>query len=267
MIQLNPTLCDETNRIQMTLLHFGHACLGNWWNGEEDFLSCSQLYYIVKGSAKVLCNGKTLLTMEEGNWYLIPTGTSVTYWCEDFMEEIYFHFKLCNINRIDLLQGCPSPYQLPIQKDMTSLFLACLSSHDVIDGIRLRQIVYSVLLNFIDEYNISLNKRELSPCVLKAITYIGNHLSMRLTMSDIVNMAYVSKSTLEKYFKKELGVSVYQYLLDTVLFEAGQLLLKTSLSIRDISELFGFYDQFYFSKRFKEKFGKSPKEFRHAAPM
>ncbi len=267
MIKLNPALCDITNQIHLNLIHFGHAYLENWWKGGEESLNCSQLYYIVKGSAKVLCNGETLLTMEAGNWYLLPTGTAVTYWCDDFMEEIYFHFTLCNIDRIDLLDGCPSPYHLPIRNDLKTLLLTHLTSQNPIDGIHLKQILYDVLFCFIKEYDIPLNQKSFSPCILKALTYINNHLSMNLTTDEIVKQTYVSKSTLEKYFREELGVSVYRYLLDTVLIKSSQLLLSTNLSIRDISERYGFYDQFYFSKQFKKKFGKSPKAFRNTAPM
>ena len=85
MIKLNPVLCEEANRMQTSLIHFGHAVLGPWWKGKDVFLNCSQLYYIVKGSAKVLLGNNELLTMEEGNWYLLPSGLSVTYWCDDFM--------------------------------------------------------------------------------------------------------------------------------------------------------------------------------------
>ena len=65
-----------------------------------------------------------------------------------------------------------------------------------------------------------------------------------------------------KRFKAELSKPVGEYVNDTIMFEAGQLLLKTNLSILAISEKYGFSDQFYFSRRFKEKFGVSPMKYR-----
>ncbi len=267
MIQLNPTLCEETNRIQLSFIHIGHAILGTWWKGSNEFLDCSQLYYIVKGSAKVLYGDNQLLVMEAGNWYLLPCGTAVTYWCEDFMEEIYFHVKLHNLDNIDLLQHCLSPCRLPVQEDRKDFFLQCIHSQNPTDGIRLRQIITSVLLDFIDHYHITLKNSKMSPCVSRAIAYMNSHLSMNLKIDEILANAFVSKSTLERRFKKELNCSVHEYLHNMVMAEAGRFLLNTNWSVGTISEHFGFCDQFYFSKRFKDKFGKSPKEFRNTAPM
>ncbi|MBE7041368.1 MAG: helix-turn-helix transcriptional regulator [Ruminococcaceae bacterium] len=266
-IELNPALCDEANRLQLSLHHFGHSILGTWWKSEGETIQCSQLYYIVKGSANVLCNDETLLTMTAGNWYLLPTGTKVKYSCDNFMEEFYFHFKLCDIDRVDLLENGSGPYTLPIREDKTKLFFKLLKSNSPVDGIRLQNELFTSLLNMIDVCGIILKKTELSPCVSKAISYIHSHLSIGLSVSEIVKHSYVSKTTLEKYFKRELGVSVHEYLYNSVMFEASQMLLKTDLPIGIISEQFGFCDQFYFSNRFKETFGKSPKDFRNSVPM
>lgn len=267
MIHLNPYLCEEANNLRLSLVHFGHATLGPWWRGKKESLVCSQIYYIVKGSAKVLLSGDNLLTMEAGNWYLLPSGLSVEYWCDDFMEEIYFHFKLYNIDQIDLLSNHPVPCRLPIREDMTALFLRLIESRSPVDSIRLQNAVYSILLDFIDSHGINLKKTELSPCVQKAVSYINSHLSMQLSVDEIVSESGVSKSTLEKCFKEELLCPVHEYLANTIMFEASRLLLKSKLSVLAISEQFGFCNQFYFSKRFKDKFGKSPKEFRNSVPM
>ncbi|MBR5543634.1 MAG: helix-turn-helix transcriptional regulator [Oscillospiraceae bacterium] len=265
MVRGNPILCEEASRMSLSLIHCVHAKLGTWWRKDtEERCACSQLYYIVKGEAVVICNGERIV-MKEGNWYLLPDGVSVKYWCDDFMEEFTFHFKLCNIDRVDLLRNCRRAYTFPIKEDFTPFFSRCLESEEAKDALRLCGIIYDMLCRFIDEYDIKLAETELSPCVSKAVAHINKNLSMQLTVDEIAKASFVSKSTLEKYFKEELSCSVHGYLLNTVLFEAGNLLLKTSISIRNISERFGFCDQFYFSKCFKEKFGKSPKDFRKSS--
>lgn len=266
MIHLNPLLCEEANHTQLTMVYFGHAKLSTWWNGTES-LKCSQLYYIVKGQGKVMCNDETLLIMREGNWYLLPTGTNVRYWCEDYMEEIYFHIKLCDFNHIDLFQNCNGPFTLPIEENITSYLLALLKSNETIDSIRLKSTVLSILLKFVDTYKINFKKNQLSECVANAISFIHNHLSIQTSVDEIVKASYVSKTTLEKHFGRELGVSVHEYMYNNIMFEASQMLIKSSLSIHNVSEQFGFCDQFYFSKCFKQKFGMSPKEYRKSAPM
>ena len=62
-------------------------------------------------------------------------------------------------------------------------------------------------------------------------------------------------------------MSVNEYIYDVVMSKAEYLLRAGDLSISEISERFGFYDQFYFSKRFREKFKRSPREYRKDKPI
>jgi len=262
-VKENSFLCEEVSKTTFSLIHFVHAKLGTWWKGGTETILCTHLYYIKEGSATVICNGEQALTMKGGNWYLLPTGTSVKYWCDDFMEEYVFHFKLCNIDHTDLLFSVPEPLTLPIKKDISQRLLKLLESNSFSHTIELQSIVFSALCDFINEFDIDLKPPELAPCVLKAISYINRNLSMRLSVTELATRSFVSKSTLEKQFRKGLGISVNEYLFDAVILKASQLLRNSEMSIRDISESLGFCDQFYFSKRFKQKFKKSPKDYRN----
>lgn len=263
-VDQNPALCEETNQLNLTLIHFVHANLGTWWKGDTQTILCTHLYYITKGSATVICNGDTHLTMEGGNWYLLPTGTSVKYWCDDFMEEFAFHFKLCNIDHTDLLFRTDGPYHLPIEEDITDRLSQLLERDSPSAAIELHGMLFSTLCRFINKFNIDLNRQKLSPCISKAISYINKNLSSQISVSELAKHAYVSKSTLGKCFKRELGVSVNEYISDAVMLKASQLLRNSKMSVHEISESLGFCDQFYFSKRFKDKFRKSPKDFRNS---
>ena len=90
---------------------------------------------------------------------------------------------------------------------------------------------------------------------------------MQLTISEIAENTFISKSTLTKHFQKELSMSVNEYIYDLVMSGAEYMLATSDVSMQEISEKFGFYDQFYFSRRFKEKFGQSPREYRKGKPL
>lgn len=263
-VEQNPLLCKEANKLNISLFYFLHATLDSSWRGGSETILCSHLYYITKGSATVVCNNNTTLTMEAGNWYLLPTGTSVKYWCDDFMEEFAFHFKLCNNDHADLLFRTPGPYTLPIEEDITKILFALLESNTSTNAIKLQNIIYSKLIDFIETCNITFNQPKLSPCVSKSISYINKNLSIQISATELSEKFFVSKSTVEKCFRKELGISVHEYLSDAVMLKASELLRNTNMPIHDISEDLGFCDQFYFSKQFKKKFGKSPRDFRNS---
>lgn len=264
MVEQNTTLCEEVNRINLKLIHFVHGKLASWWKGGTETILCSHLYYIRKGSATVICNGTTHITMSEGNWYLFPTGTAVKYWCDDFMEEFAFHFKLCNIDHTDLLFRSGGPFVLPIEEDISEKLQKLLHDESINAAITVQNIVYSQIIRFVDRHAIKLNTPTLSPCVSKALSYINCHLSMNLSVTDIAKSSFVSKSTLAKNFKAEVGVSVHEYISDAVMLKASHLLRSKDMSIHSISESLGFCDQFYFSKCFKDKFRKSPRDFRNS---
>jgi len=61
---------------------------------------------------------------------------------------------------------------------------------------------------------------------------------------------------------KELGTTVNNYIDDLILTRAAQMIAEGVLSISAISNRFGFCDQFYFSRKFKAKFGIMPSEYK-----
>lgn len=263
----NSPLCENTNHVHLTLLHFGHAVVGTEWTGSTTDNGMSRLYYIVDGEAEILPEEGAPTLLKKGNWYLLPAGCSFSFSCADFMEQFYFHLKLCDLDGLDLLSAIPSPVSLSLSEEKTALLFSCLKSDALADGIVLRHEIEGILLTLLDRHSVRLESNRFSPVVVKAIKYIKRNLSAQLTVAEIAEHVFVSTSTLSKHFKAELSKSVSEYVNDRIMFEACQRLLKTNLSILAISEKYGFSDQFYFSRRFKEKFGLSPMKYRKTAIM
>ena len=63
-------------------------------------------------------------------------------------------------------------------------------------------------------------------------------------------------------FREEMGLTPGQYMDEQVFLQAEQLLRRTDLSIQQISDLLGFCDPCYFSRRFHKRYGLSPKQYR-----
>ena len=260
----NEPLRSKISHIRLDLLHFGHAIVGRKWAGSCINPAFSRLYYILFGSAVLVGHDGTRTVLSKGEWVLLPSGYSFDFSCEDQLDHIYFHLTLCDVDEIDRLSSFSMPVTLSDLPDESEEFASLIRSESLSDGLLLRHRVEKIILAFLASYHIGIEENKLSPCVLRAIRYIKQQLSVSLTLDDIATHAYVSKSTLTKHFRKELAVSVCAYVMNAALFESAQQLLKTDLSVLEISEKYGFSDPFYFSRRFKEKFGISPLRYRKA---
>lgn len=259
----NPELCKLGNRLHLEILAFGYAKVDPAWSGDVSSPLYSRLYYITEGEFSIQPANAERITLNKGKWYLIPAGRSFQYDCSCAMEHFYFHIKLCDFDRTDLLRNCPEPLCLDCGTDTNyDLLLKCLESKNLTDGLYLRQMVFDLIIALIEKHKIHIKAEDYSQCIYKALRYIKQNLSMQLTIQDIATNTYVSKSTLTKCFRKELHMSVNEYINATIMAEAEQLLMTNNISIHDLSQKFGYTDQLYFSRRFREKFNKSPRAYR-----
>lgn len=249
-------ICKLANRINLNLMYFGSAKILNNWEGSVTSPDYSRLYFITSGSA-IIQNSETKLTLTPGKWYFLPSGFSFDFKFPKNMEHIYFHFKLCDIDEIDLLRFTRKPYILKNHEEISKI-LSLITSTSVTDAIFIKQFIYKLIAPITE--NISV--KDYSPCVLRALQYIKSNLFVGITIEDIAAAAYTSKSTLTKKFRKELRMSVNEYVSDTILSDAARRLITKNESILSISERYGFSDQFYFSRKFKQKFGMSPRAYR-----
>lgn len=259
-IMMNSELCRLVNRISLNLLTFGFATVDPEWSGRVLSPGFSRLYYISKGSFSI--TGENKFVLESGNWYLVPAGYSFDFDCEEIMEHFFFHVKLCDFDETDLLKNCKVPLCLEADNIDTAFIEKCVSDNSLVSGLALRQTVSEILLSFLEKYGISISSEDYSPLIYKALAYIKQNLSMQLTIEEISQNIFVSKSALTKHFRKELSVSVNEYICNLVMSQAERLLKTTNIPVLDISQRFGFSDQFYFSRKFRECFGMSPREYR-----
>ncbi len=257
----NQFLCELANHLHLTILTYRRAEVDTAWRGEICGAPFTYLYYIVGGHADIETD-EGILPLDAGNWYLLPSGCSFRFRCCKRMDHIYFHITLSGAEQLDLLSQCRRPLRLGFTEAPRLIFDCLHGSGDVICALSVKNFISRVLLSGLTEHAVTLRPRKLSPVILAATEYINSHLSAQLKTSEVAEQCFISKSTLTKHFQKELSISVQAYLYDILLTEASRLLLKENLSVLQISERLGFSDQFYFTRRFKAKYGVPPNKYR-----
>lgn len=89
-----------------------------------------------------------------------------------------------------------------------------------------------------------------------------NEYHTNVTLDDLSRHFGRSKSYISHMFKKAGGVSIREYCNHLKLEDAKRILLSTDRSVTEVALEVGFQDVSYFVHLFKEKYGKSPLQYR-----
>lgn len=96
----------------------------------------------------------------------------------------------------------------------------------------------------------------------RAEAFMWAGIARPLTLEEIAGEAALSVSRFSSLFRRYYGESPMQYLNRRRMDLAAQQLLYHAVSCKQIAEMTGFADQFHFSRRFRQFWGLSPREFR-----
>lgn len=101
-----------------------------------------------------------------------------------------------------------------------------------------------------------------SPLIQKVISRVEFDLAGDLSLKANAKALNVNASYLSTLFKKELGMTLTEYVNGKRIEYAIYLLNTTKLSISVVGQRCGIQDDNYFTKIFKKYVGKTPKQFR-----
>ncbi len=95
-----------------------------------------------------------------------------------------------------------------------------------------------------------------------ALSYLEENYQRPLELAELAAKANLSKNQFLRVFKKAFGRTPMTYLAERRIQKAQRLLKDTSLPISQIAFDTGFADSNYFSRRFRQVTGKSPRNYR-----
>lgn len=102
------------------------------------------------------------------------------------------------------------------------------------------------------------------PRIHLAVRFIHDHYARPLTNHEIARAAHSSVSHLSALFSQRMGVAPMKYLENLRLQRAAEMLRFTNLGIKEVLLAVGYRDTAYFSNRFKQHTGQSPRAFRQS---
>lgn len=106
--------------------------------------------------------------------------------------------------------------------------------------------------------------RKLDDIVQNIKQYIHQNLADDLSLTRLSEYTTLSNSYLSHIFKETTGVNVVDYITEQRMVRAKSLLETTSLNIELVASACGFATPHYFSKKFKQFYGLTPRSYRIA---
>lgn len=98
--------------------------------------------------------------------------------------------------------------------------------------------------------------------ILEAVQYIQSNFHNKLSLEDVANKLFIHPDYFCRLFKQEMGISFVEYVNNTRIAYAKEMLKKSKMTVNEISELCGFGNSNTFSRTFKAFTSISPSEYR-----
>lgn len=102
----------------------------------------------------------------------------------------------------------------------------------------------------------------LSKPIVLCMDYIYSHINRRITVEELAKHTDLSPSYLSRLFKKELNISISDYICEMKIEKAQHLLRYSDYSLVEIANYLAFSSQSHFIQTFKKLTGVTPKKYR-----
>ncbi len=117
---------------------------------------------------------------------------------------------------------------------------------------------YTTAVSKISEFEDGLPQHKLT----QILEYIQTYLDQEMKLADLATLVGMSQYYFCRLFKRSMGVTLHQYVLQQRIDRAKQLLKQHELSIAEIALLCGFKNQSHLTTVFRKFTGMTPKVFR-----
>lgn len=107
-----------------------------------------------------------------------------------------------------------------------------------------------------------LKEQNYSKAIVSVQQYIYNHLYKKIELESLADHVHLHPNYLSRLFKKQVGLTISEYILREKVKEAKTWLEKSDLSITEIANQLNFHDQSHFIKVYKRIEGITPKQYR-----
>ncbi len=256
-LNLSPTLITKTHLFY--LITIAQHMYDEEYHLKRSNFGSFQLIYTIEGEG-TLHYKDTMYHVRPGDCFVID--------CDEYHEYVtlkgpwvynYIHFNGASskqfVEAVHLMKGVI----INVEKNYTFHRLFYRIKKIVEEkGVFGEVEISSLLVQLLSE----LMRSETPLWIQPVIDFIYNNYKSKITVDQLADLAHINKYYFIKKFKKEIGYSPYQYIINHRIDEAKYYLTHMDYTIGEIAEITGFESASNFSQQFTKIFHMSPQCYR-----
>ena len=251
----------------------GHSqCLSDFSEGPKSIDSYIMLFVL---------NGKGYAELEDGKSKKLTKGDLLIYFpkqrhyfyadADDPMEIMWLYFHGAHCKAIMQSIGLSPEIQIynhfithSIQRTMNTIInaLGMTDDENRLAATGETMILFSYIHQTLRQQHRLKDTYKQDAAISRITAFIEENYYLYISIETLCKYVNYSRSYLSRLFKKEVNMTIPEYINSIRIQHAKMLIKDSQLSLREISLSVGFNDPYYFSKVFKRYTGVSPSEFR-----
>ncbi len=223
-----------------------------------------EIVYVLKGQGDAYCDGE--------HYFLKPGDAFIAYPNQvhsfsNFTEGTYVYVFMIPQNYLEdfskLINGkhpVSSKVQVKNKGQLAALFNLANTCNSEENNFSLKY--YARIIFSIVSESLTLRKADAATDIIsQTLDYCYENFRSKISLKDISDKLYISRSTVSRIFAKKVGMSFIDYVNSLRLSEFLAIIQKDDISITEAATLAGFPTIRTFNGAFKKQYGMTPSEY------
>jgi len=234
------------------------------WEIAKNEITFSDISYVLEGKGIYNINGVEY-EVKRGDLLCIPRGSIRMAHCvvDDLMSLYSANFTLYELNGQPVDLPLPLLTHIGIDSGLIGLFRELSNAWLLKETgfqIKTSGLLLVIIHRLIELILIKKDPASTDYRVKKAINYISENYASKLTVKEIADLVGLNTVYFGALFKNQTGLLVHQYLIQTRINHAEDMLLNGECNVTVAAERCGYNDLSHFRKQFKMMKGYSPSQ-------
>lgn len=219
--------------------------------------------YVRRGIFKVEYRGEHKVA-KQGDVLLLDCSEPHYYHAEDGLEFLYMHFD--GLNAHEMCHYIIDLHGWLIQRE-TNVMIGKLL-HDMVDFYNKNNIEtpFESSMRIYKLFELLLSptshEQQSNSPVDDTIRYVREHVGQQITLEELAKVAKLSPYYFSHKFKQQTGFSPKEFVINTRIEHAKNLLVRTTKSVSEIAYEVGYLSSGCLINQFVKRVGISPKQYR-----